>query len=175
MVHRLNEILIVVDEDDNVIGKSPYSEVRKKGLITRSSNIFIFSSEGKIFIHKRNRQLSLYPGMWDVKVGGSVSYGESYEDAALRELKEETGIIATEEQLEYLFSTKFRSNEHNVSRKIFRIIYDGKMTLQKSEIEEGRFVSIKEAEKLVKDGLVSPSAKEVFERYLAYLNKQKFS
>ena len=41
MTHRIDETLFVVDENDNVIGKAPYSEVVSKKLITRSSNIFI--------------------------------------------------------------------------------------------------------------------------------------
>ena len=178
MTHRSDEILIVVDEDDNVVGKAPYSKVIAGKLITRGSNIIILNSLGKMFVHKRNRNLTIYGGMWDVKVGGSVGYPESYEEAAVRELREETGININEDELDFLFSTKYRSKIHNVNRKVFRIIYDGKMSLQESEVEEGRFISLDEAKKIVSEGKCSPSAKEVFEEYIklciAEKNIQKF-
>ena len=171
MTHIMDETLFVVDENDNIIGKAPYSEVRRKALITRASNIFILNSAGEIFVHKRNRNLNLYGGFWDVKVGGSVSYPESYEEAAVRELREETGIKISEDKLEYVLSAKYRSDVHNTNRRVYRIIYDGKITLQKEEIEEGKFVPISEIEEMIKANLVSPSAKQVFERYVGYVGK----
>lgn len=172
-MHRKDEMLTIVDVEDNAIGKAPFSEVISKKLITRSSNIFILNSQGKIFVHKRNKNLNIYGGFWDVKVGGYVSYPESYEEAAVRELREETGINLTADKLEFLFRAKFRSNVHKTNRKVYRIIYDGKITLQKEEIEDGKFVSLKEAEKMAKEGLFSPSAKEVFERYIEYSREHK--
>lgn len=168
MTHRKDEILTVVDEDDNEIGKAPYSEIVSKKLITRSSNIFILNSQGKLFVHKRSSSLNLYPGMWDVKVGGSLSYPEGYEEAAVRELREETGINLTADKLEFLFRAKFRSNVHKTNRKVYRIIYDGKIIIQKEEIEDSKFVTLKDAEKMAKGELLSPSAREVFERYIVY-------
>lgn len=173
MTHRIDETLTVVDEDDNEIGKSPYREVISKKLITRSSNIFILNSEGKIFVHKRNRNLNIYPGMWDVKVGGFVSYPESYEQAAVRELREETGINLTADKLEFLFRAKFRSRVHNTNRKVYRISYDGKITVQKEEIEDSKFINLKEAKKMLKDGLFSPSAKKVLNDYLKLQTNKK--
>ena len=32
------------------------------------------------------------PGYWDVAFGGCVDYGESYDECASRELKEESGL-----------------------------------------------------------------------------------
>lgn len=41
---------------------------------------------------RRSETLSRFPGHYDVLVGGAVNVGESYEDAATRELAEELGI-----------------------------------------------------------------------------------
>jgi isopentenyldiphosphate isomerase len=46
------------------------------------------------------------PNMWDVSVGGHITYLESSLEAAKKEMKEEIGIEATEEDLELLFTEK---------------------------------------------------------------------
>ena len=154
----------VVDEDDNVTGKATYEEANEKNLTFRAANIFVFNSKSEIFIHKRSMDLPTFPGMWDVKVGGIVDSGESYEEAARRELKEETGIENA--VIERLFLFKNRKGEHKDNRMVYRCLHDGPMKLQKEEIEEGRFVTIEEAEKMRKEGKLSDSASGVFEEFL---------
>ena len=158
------ELIDVVDDDDNVVRQATWNEMHKKGLTHRSANVFIFNSNGEIFVHKRAKNLELYPGMHDVKMGGIAKAGESYEDAAKRELKEEAGIENS--KLIYLFSFKFRSKQNNNNRKVFICIYDGKMKLQKEEVESGRFMTIAEAKKMQKEGMLSPSADSVFKEFL---------
>jgi Isopentenyldiphosphate isomerase len=46
---------------------------------------------GRILVHRRSEQLSRFPGLYEVVVGGAVDVGESYEQAAARELAEELG------------------------------------------------------------------------------------
>lgn len=158
------ELIDIVDDDDAVIRKATWKEMMDKGLLHRASNIFVFNSKGELFVHKRASILKLYPGMYDVKMGGVVRAGESYENAAKRELEEEAGIKNAE--LNYLFSIKFRSDRNNNNRKVFRCVYDGKMKLQPEEVESGRFVTLKEAKKMMADGKLSPSAVHVFEELL---------
>ncbi len=159
-----DEMVDVVDDDDNVIRQVAWKEMHEKSLLHRSSNVFVFNSKGEIFVHKRASILKLYPGMYDVKMGGVVRAGESYEDAAKRELEEEAGIKNAE--LAYLFSIKFRSDRNNNNRKVFSCVYDGKLKLQPEEVESGRFMTINEAKKMMADGKLSPSAVHVFREYL---------
>ena len=158
------ELVDIVDDDDNVVRQATWKEMHENSLLHRSANIFVFNSRGMIFLHKRNRNLSLYPGMHDVKAGGVVRAGESYEEAARRELKEELGIEGA--KLEYLFSLEFRSPHNNNNRKVYRCIYDGKITLQKEEVESGKFVTMAEAERMLGEGKLSPSATAAFREFL---------
>jgi 8-oxo-dGTP diphosphatase len=48
----------------------------------------------KILLGQRSAERSFYPGVWDV-FGGHVEPQESYQQALLRELHEELGIIPT--------------------------------------------------------------------------------
>ena len=50
--------------------------------------------EGRILVVRRPETMSRLPGHYDVLVGGAVDVGESYEEAAARELSEEPGVRA---------------------------------------------------------------------------------
>jgi isopentenyldiphosphate isomerase len=165
------EILSVVDENDNIIGEKPRKEVEENNLIHRSANIIVENDKGELFVHQRTITRFLYPGMWDTKVGGAVSAGESYEETAKRELGEEIGIKDVE--LEFLFNQRFRSEGHNANKKIFLCKSNGPMKLQEEEVEQGRFMTFDEIRGLEKEGKLSPTAKKVFDDYLEYKNKIK--
>ncbi|MBI3051440.1 NUDIX domain-containing protein [Candidatus Woesearchaeota archaeon] len=158
------EYLDIVDEEDNVVRQATWKEMMDRKLLHRTANVFVLNSKGELFVHRRAEHLRLYPGLWDVKVGGSVRAGESYEDAGKREVMEETG--ATNVKLTEIFRIKYRKPEHNVNRCVFKCVYDGKIKIDETEVAEGKFTSIDDAKKMMADGKLSPSATDVFMRFL---------
>jgi len=50
--------------------------------------------DGTYLLMKRDPSKPLYPNMWEATAGGSVLKGETVVEGALRELREETGIVA---------------------------------------------------------------------------------
>ena len=91
-MNELDEILEVVDEKNKVIGKATRGECYKKGLLHRAVNIFIFNSQGEVFLHQRSEKKLKYPGFWDLSCSEHVRVRESFENAATRGLREELGI-----------------------------------------------------------------------------------
>lgn len=85
-----------------VLGLYSYSYI----LRTPRARLVVKSEDGKLLLVKP----WLGGGRWGFP-GGGVGRGESYEAAALRELKEETGIKADVGDLEALFT--LRSAGHN--------------------------------------------------------------
>ncbi len=158
------EIVTVVDEEDNIIGEKPRKDVEEKNLIYRTAAVIVVNDKEEIFTHQRKKTKFLYPGMWDVKVGGMVLAGESYEDSAKRELYEEAGIKNVD--LAFLYDQKMRSEINNVNRKVFKCIWNGPIKIQEEEIEQGKFMAIEEIKKLDEEGKLSPAAKQVFYQYL---------
>ena len=54
-------------------------------------DVIIYSEEMEVLALQRANYMKNFRGMWGV-VGGSIDKGETPEEAALREVKEETGI-----------------------------------------------------------------------------------
>jgi len=66
------------------------------GLYHLVSEILVKHIDGSYLLMQRDFNKEGYPGMLEATAGGSALKGESPIDAALRELKEETGISAYE-------------------------------------------------------------------------------
>ncbi len=137
-----NEIVVIVDEQNNVIGGQARSAMRMHGLIHRAAYILVFNSNGKIFVQKRTLRKDVYPGYYDVAAGGVVLHGETYEEAARRELLEELGI--KEVSLTRLFDFFHAEENNRIWGRAYKCIYDGAMVLQEEEIESGLFLDIEE-------------------------------
>lgn len=56
-------------------------------------DIFIANELNEVLLVRRSFNKEVYPGLWETGAGGSVQSGESFYEAAKRELFEETGII----------------------------------------------------------------------------------
>ncbi|MGZ4793813.1 MAG: NUDIX domain-containing protein, partial [Ilumatobacteraceae bacterium] len=87
-----DELVDIVDDNDMVIASVTRAEMRAKRLQHRSVGIVVLSSNGRLLIHRRSLDKDIWPGWWDIAAGGVVTAGETYEDAAQRELAEELGI-----------------------------------------------------------------------------------
>ena len=93
-----SELFDVVDADDQVTGTATRAEVHAKGLVHRAVHIFAINHRGDLLLQKRSRLKDAHPGVWDSSVSGHLDAGESYLDAARREMVEEMGIEDVEPQ-----------------------------------------------------------------------------
>ena len=57
-------------------------------------HILVKHTDGTYLLMKRDPNKPAWPGFWEATAGGSVLQGESALEGALRELREETGIMA---------------------------------------------------------------------------------
>lgn len=86
------ETLEVVDEKNQVIGRTSRWEIHQQSLRHRSVHIFIFNSKGELYLQKRSPRKDQYPDHWDSSAAGHTDPGESPLDTAQRELMEELGL-----------------------------------------------------------------------------------
>ncbi|MFZ4774959.1 MAG: 16S rRNA (adenine(1518)-N(6)/adenine(1519)-N(6))-dimethyltransferase RsmA [Terrimicrobiaceae bacterium] len=88
------EMFDVVDDNDLVLRAEPRDVVHVNNLIHRAAHMLIFNAAGDLLLQKRSIWKDRNPGRWDSSAAGHVDSGESYLEAAQRELREELGIEA---------------------------------------------------------------------------------
>lgn len=150
------EILDIVDQTGQVIGKSARSQVYKKGLLHPAVNIVVVNKKGQIFIQRRSPK-KLLPLYWDISASEHVKSGESYKSAAIRGLKEELLITSPVKLLrkKHLQRNEYRTKKINLIEnelvQTYGTIYNGKIKFNPEEISEGRFISFEELIELIKN------------------------
>lgn len=97
----------VVDEDDNEIGTEYMMDAIKKGMIRRAARVYVFNESGQILVQQRSKNV-LKPLLLDQSAAGHVDAGETYEQAAYRELQEELGLDNVKLEL---VETSFRTTD----------------------------------------------------------------
>jgi isopentenyldiphosphate isomerase len=158
------ELVVIVDEKNSIIGSSPRSVMRKEGHIHRATYILVFNSKGQLFVQDRTMTKDIFPGYHDLCTGGVVLAGETNEVSAKRELAEELGI--TDLQLTFLFDFYGEYAGQKVWGKVFSCISDGPFILQPEELTGGAFYDIDDIKSLIGIEPCTPDSVYVFKRYL---------
>lgn len=145
----MSEYFWIVDEDDHVIGKETRKNCHNQQLIHRSVYIFLHNSNKELFIQKRSMMKDLYPGFYTGSATGHVNYGETYDQAAVRELEEELGIKAPLIRLGKFKS--FSLIEKEIST-VYLCTYDGEVSINEQEISQGFFLNLQQIEEAINQG-----------------------
>jgi isopentenyldiphosphate isomerase len=140
------EMVDVVDDDDVVVRTVTRAEMRRDRLQHRAVAVAVFSSDGRLLVHRRSDTKDVWPGQWDIAAGGVVAAGEDYLDAARREVAEELGVEVIE--LEPLGEGRFRDDAVALIARGFRVVHDGPFRFTDGEIAEVRWVTWDEFDEL---------------------------
>jgi 16S rRNA (adenine1518-N6/adenine1519-N6)-dimethyltransferase len=134
-----SEMFCVVDAQDRVIGAEPRDYVHVNKLRHRAIHVLVFNQQGEIFLQRRSIWKDRNPGRWDSSTSGHVDAGESYEEAAHRELREELGIECPLEEISKLPCSADTDWEFI---EVFRGRHEGPFCLAPMEIETGAFFPV---------------------------------
>jgi isopentenyldiphosphate isomerase len=130
------EIFDVVNERDEVIGRAPRQEVHARGLWHRAVHVLVFNVRGEIFLQKRSLKKDIAAGKWDSSSSGHLDHGEAYDTCAVREVREEIGLILTQAP-KRLFKIDACPETGWEFCWIYRCESEGPFTLHPDEIETG--------------------------------------
>ena len=154
------EFFDVVTEDGRPTGETVSREqAHREGIPHRTVHVWLVREDGRgghqILLQKRSREKDSYPGLYDTSSAGHIPAGDEPKPSALRELKEELGITAAEEQLvnigrfriqyEKVFHGRlFRDNEVAEVYVYTEPVKTENLCLQASEVEEVRWFDLEE-------------------------------
>ncbi|MCL2293328.1 MAG: NUDIX domain-containing protein [Spirochaetes bacterium] len=160
----MNEEIIQLCDSDGVPQGNALRSVCHKdpSMIQMVVHLLIFNSKGEIFLQKRSDTKDVYPGMWDTAVGGHVSAGEDIYTSLVRESKEELGIDL--KNAEFIFKQLNKSETETELSFVYKTIYDGPFRIDKNEVTDGRFFTIKEIKEKLGKNIFTPNFEKEFKR-----------
>ncbi len=136
------EMLEVIDENDNVVGLETRAKIHQDGLFHREIHIWFITPKGEIIFQHRAKNKDTYPDKLDATVGGHVEPNMSYEETAVKECKEETGIDINLKKLIFLTKIKSKSFDgaagltNNTIRSQYAYLYEG--LINNLQVEDGK-------------------------------------
>lgn len=133
------ELVEIVDRDGTVTSIVPRAQMRKERLRHRSVFIAVTNDDGDLLVHRRADHKDVWPGWWDIAVGGVVGCDESFDDAARRELSEELGIDTT--PVRFLGSGAYEDDTVKLVAHCYTVVDNGPFNFTDQEITEAHWVS----------------------------------
>ena len=148
---KMSEIFDIVDENGMPTGETvERSEAHAKGIRHRTVHMWVVRKAAgrlQMLLQKRSQNKDSFPGCYDTSSSGHIQAGDEPLESARRELSEELGIAAKEEDLTFVgcfaidyekvfYGKPFRDNE-----VAFVYVYTGTveisdLVLQREEVEE---------------------------------------
>ena len=135
------EQLEIVNEKDEVIGLETREKIHKEGLLHREIHIWFITPKAEIIFQHRAKDKDTYPDKLNATVGGHVEPKMSYEETAIKECKEETGIDVDLNKLIFLRKMRKKSFDeatgltNNTILSQYAYLYDS--SINDLQVEDG--------------------------------------
>ena len=145
----------MLDATGAVVGVASRAEMRARNLRHRSVGIVVLNGHGRLLAHRRADDKDIWPGRWDVACGGVVGSGETWADAARRELAEELGIDA---EPRFLGAGEWAGDGTDAVVHVFAVEHDGPYRFADGEVVEARWVDRAELDALLASAPFCPDS-----------------
>lgn len=159
----VNEPVERVDDQDRVLAVVDRSEAIRRGWLHRIATTVCRDQQGRVLVYRRPENLSRFPGHHEVTFGGAVDVGESYEQAAARELAEELGIHVP---VRFLFKFLCRGAISPYWLGVHEAVITGEVTPDPGEVAWHGWLTETELQEAVRQWRFIPDGQEAFDRYL---------
>jgi isopentenyl-diphosphate delta-isomerase len=147
------EFVVLVDEQDNPIGKMEKQQAHIEGLLHRAFSIFIFNSEKKLLLQKRASSKYHCGGLWTNSCCSHPRENENIQDAANRRLAEEMGMQCS---LKPIFTFIYRAEFDNglIEHEFDHVFFgesDQNPKINPEEVETYRYIAMENLQQEVKE------------------------
>jgi isopentenyl-diphosphate delta-isomerase len=168
--------VILVDSNDNAIGKMEKIEAHEKGLLHRAFSVFIFNDNNELLLQQRALSKYHTPGLWTNTCCSHQKVGETNIEAGQRRLMEEMGFsVPLKEKMAFTYKAPFSNGltEHEYDH-ILVGHYNDEPQPNPEEVESWKWQKI---EDIVEDISHNPEKytawfKIIFDKYLNAIAKE---
>ena len=156
--HNPDELIALVDENDNVIGKYPRKN-HAEGRLHRETSVLILNPNNEILV-----QVRADSGRLDYSASGHFPYDEDYLDGAIREVKEELGLDIPRDKFVEISKHRIDYSQRYVNNRFITLwevqgnyqIED--MNIDPGEVKSVEYMSVPELKRIIKENPDSMSA-----------------
>ncbi len=136
--------VILVNENDEVIGFMEKMEAHQKAVLHRAFSIFIFNRKGEMLLQQRALKKYHCAGLWTNACCSHPLPGEDVEQAAERRLLEEMGFTTPLQKLfHFVYEASFDNGltEHEYDH-VFVGVYENEISINRQEVNDYCFKSL---------------------------------
>ncbi len=126
------------------------------GLYLACADVWLYSSQGQLLLQLRDASRPNHPNQWCEAAGGAIQSGETPDEAAIRETREEIGFALDFSRGGKVFEYV---SEHSIHH-VYLFCQDadpGTLTLQPGEVSAVRYASPSELPGMVQAGRLVPT------------------
>lgn len=127
-----DELLVEVDKNNKEVGAIFKADAHvSPSRFHRSVSILVFNSKGQVILQKRSQFKAVDKGKWDL-AGGHQTFGQTIQQTADIELKEELGIKA---ELEFIRTGLRQDKTQSEFFNLYYAVHDGPYKASLNEVE----------------------------------------
>lgn len=150
------EYIDLFDENNNPLEISKDKiQAHEDGNFHRTAHIWIINDNKELLLQKRSASKKSHPNCWDISGAGHIKAGEEVIDGAIRELKEELGIVVKKDDLKYITTIKSTKNPKNMEfQYVYLLRCNNKIEeyiFEDNEVSEVKYVFYENLEEMVKN------------------------
>lgn len=140
---NLNQV-VLVDEQDNILGEMEKLEAHHKGALHRAFSVFVFDDQDRMLLHKRAGTKYHSAGLWTNACCSHPCMGETYLAGAHRRIQQEMGFDLTLHPVKsIIYKSKLADGlwEHELDH-LFVGRYNGPIQPNPDEVSDHSYVSL---------------------------------
>ena len=157
------ELVDLYDENRIPLGRTAERGAPERpGAFRMVVHVCVFDSRGRLLIQRRAKEKFIWPGLWDVSVGGGVDAGEDSRQGAEREFREELGVALDLSGLRPSVTVNFDGgfDDFYILTKDLRL---EDLTLQREEVQDVRWAALEELLDMLERGDFIPYPRSFLE------------
>ena len=181
----MSELIDIVDKNGDPTGEAVEREyAHQNGIWHRTAHLWLVRvNNGKfqVLLQKRAANKDSHPGCYDISSAGHIPAGVDYKPSAIRELKEELGVDAKEDDLvfcgnrtivydDYFHGKSFRDRQHSKVYLLWLDLPEENFIIDKNELDSILWIDLDQCCHLVENNLfqhcISPEELQMLRRKL---------